>query len=539
VVLQFEVRADGSWHSPQVPANQSPQQARGLDREIDDTARRAGLLAELTNAVEFPALLAELPDAPLPTIAAAGSNLLAQTSAQTAQERRQLEQQLRFFEGNRRPAPNASLEPMHSSKESFGGKTADPGSKTFPVTKSVDFEQRQQRYQSAAQQSFVNQQVPPAPPNSGVPNGPVMEEDPFGMPEEEHVGVSRPVWIGDRLLLARRVGLNGETVIQGSWLDWPLVKRRLLSEARDLLPELDLAAVHENSINDPGRMLAGLPVRLVVNEHAVVGAVSPTLQWALWIGWCTVILATAAAAALLHGVMALSERRAAFVSSVTHELRTPLTTFRLYVQMLAGGMVPDAAQRQEYYQTLEREAERLTLLVENVLAYSRLERGRRPQALERVTVDRLLERIVPRLRHRSEQANMRCVVETTKEIGSHEFTTDLNVVEQILFNLVDNAAKYARDSTDRRIHLTANRDGQWVVFSVRDHGPGFEPRRRRKRMPAFSKSAQESAESAPGVGLGLALCRRLARQLGGCLELSGTLGGGATATLKLPVNGIG
>ena len=115
-------------------------------------------------------------------------------------------------------------------------------------------------------------------------------------------------------------------------------------------------------------------------------ALGPTLWWALLIGWGGAFLAVAAAAALLHGVMTLSERRAAFVSSVTHELRTPLTTFRMYAEMLANGMVPDAARRQEYYETLQRESERLTLLVENVLAYARLERGRKPQGQDRVTV---------------------------------------------------------------------------------------------------------------------------------------------------------
>src|SRR6187401_3474036 len=110
-----------------------------------------------------------------------------------------------------------------------------------------------------------------------------------------------------------------------------------------------------------------------------------------WLG--AVLLAVAVAAFLLQGVMTLSERRAAFVSSVTHELRTPLTTFRMYAEMLARGMVPDANRRQEYFTTLQREAERLTLLVENVLAYARLERGRKPQAQDRVTLRSLLDRV--------------------------------------------------------------------------------------------------------------------------------------------------
>ena len=226
-------------------------------------------------------------------------------------------------------------------------------------------------------------------------------------------------------------------------------------------------------------MLAGLPVRLVVNESTVSVGIGPTLQWALWLGWGAVLLAVAAAAALLHGVMTLSERRAAFVSSVTHELRTPLTTFRMYAEMLARGMVPDAKRRQEYFETLQRESERLTLLVENVLAYARLERGRKPQGQDRVTLAGLLDRIGPRLTQRAAQAGMECIIDLPRPLGegrgegeargtkapSHcplpkgeglrgavlpkgegldgEFITDSAVVEQILFNLVDNAAKYA------------------------------------------------------------------------------------------------
>jgi signal transduction histidine kinase len=261
---------------------------------------------------------------------------------------------------------------------------------------------------------------------------------------------------------------------------------------------------------------------------------SPALRWALWMGWGALVLATAAAAALLAGVIGLSERRAAFVSSVTHELRTPLTTFRMYSEMLARGMVPDAARRQAYLDTLQREAERLTLLVENVLAYARLERGRKPQAVDRVTVDGLLERVGPRLSQRATQAEMQCQVDVNEETRGRELITDTNVVEQILFNLVDNAAKYANGATDRRIHLNVAANGEWVRLAVSDHGPGIEQRRLGGRMQAFGKSAQESAESAPGVGLGLALCGRLARQLGGRLEFASTPGGGATVTLLLP-----
>src|SRR5207248_2198106 len=140
---------------------------------------------------------------------------------------------------------------------------------------------------------------------------------------------------------------SAQTFVQGSWLDWPQLKARLLAEATDLLPKAELTAVAGGGTSVPSRMLAGLPVRLVVGETAEAGSVEPALRWALEIGWGAALLAVIAAALLLQGVITLSERRAAFVSSVTHELRTPLTTFRMYAEMLARGMVPDANRRQE------------------------------------------------------------------------------------------------------------------------------------------------------------------------------------------------
>jgi signal transduction histidine kinase len=530
VLMQCEARPDGTWHSPQVPALQNGTSSHG-GLSSDAVQQRAAQLADLASAVTLPELLEELPDTPLPTAEMAGSNFLAQNSARTLDELAQLEKQIKFFESNRSipPAKQSPSVDEHDSPVSKGAPS--PSGKAKQIATAADFEQRVQRYQTSAQQNLFNrrqQEVAPtsAPVNYGV------NEGLFGTPDA-YVGVSRPLWIGERLLLARRVTWNGETFVQGCWLDWPKIKTRLLAEAVDLLPEADLAPVKDDAAADPGRMLAGLPVRLIVGEAAVVGAVGPALRTALWMGWGAVLLATAAAAALLHGVMTLSERRAAFVSSVTHELRTPLTTFRMYAEMLARGMVPDAQRRQEYFHTLEREAERLTLLVENVLAYARLERGRKPQAIECVTLKTLLDRIEPRLAHRAAQAGMQCEVHISPDAADVEFTTDLNVAEQILFNLVDNSAKYAREAADRRIHVDASRDGTWMKIAVRDHGPGISHARSSRTMRAFGKSAQESADTAPGVGLGLALCRRLARQLRGRLEIDRNAERGATVVLSL------
>jgi signal transduction histidine kinase len=529
VVCNFEATLDAGWRSPQVPEPALREFATACGVSPETLANHESRLIDLASGVDVKELLARLPNTSLPSLAAIGFNEDAVRNAQSVEQVSQLQKGLNFVEGNS-IVPNKSEE----LEELFGQQNPEAApaevkiANSPPLTKQSkidDYTARNQRYQNVAQKGILEQQQYMR--GSQVPSTPA--EQPA------MIGVSRPVWVGERLLLARRVDQAGKTFIQGAWLDWAKLKTRLLAETVGLAPDVDLAPVRGDGEIDPGRMLAGLPVRLVINSNPLGEAsMSGALRWSLWMGWGALVLAAVAAAALLGGVMALSERRAAFVSSVTHELRTPLTTFRMYAEMLARGMVPDAERRQEYLHTLERESERLTNLVENVLAYARLERGRRPHASDCVTPASLLERIGPRLVHRAEQAGMTCEIEVGPDAADIAFTTDQNVVEQILFNLVDNAAKYARSASDRRIHVKAQRNKGYVMFTVSDHGPGIPPRYRSGRIRPFGKSAEESAETAPGVGLGLALCGRLARELGGRLEIGGENVGGAEVSLQLP-----
>jgi hypothetical protein len=255
------------------------------------------------------------------------------------------------------------------------------------------------------------------------------------------------------------------------------------------------------------------------------------LRWALAAAWLALVAAAFAAAALLAGVLALSERRAAFVSSVTHELRTPLTTFRLYAGLLEEGMVPPA-DVPVYHATLRTEAERLAHLVENVLAYARLERGTAtPQAAPVPLVD-LLPRIVERASDRARQAGFAWQVTVAADARDMAVQADPAAVEQVLFNLVDNACKYGRGEPPS-IELSVARHGRGVALAVRDHGPGLPAREAARLFQPFRKSARDSAGTAPGVGLGLALARRLARQMGGELAAESPADDGARFVLWL------
>jgi len=345
----------------------------------------------------------------------------------------------------------------------------------------------------------------------------------------------KPLWLDGELVLARRVAVGGREYVQGCLLDWPAIRRWLVGSIEDLLPGAELEPIAGEAPEGEGRMLAALPVRLVPGALASFdpGPASP-IPLTLAVAWGCVLLAAAAVAALVGGVLRLSQRRAAFVSAVTHELRTPLTTFHMYTEMLGEGMVSDPARRQEYLNTLRSEAARLTHLVENVLAYARLERGRAGGRVEPIVLDRLLEPIRTRLADRAAAAGMELVVEADAPVRAATVRANPSAVEQILFNLVDNACKYAAGAADKRIHLIAGRDGDGVRLKVRDHGPGITRPAARRLFRPFRKSAREAANSAPGVGLGLALSKRLAQDMGARLGFDPAVAGGACFVLRLP-----
>jgi signal transduction histidine kinase len=184
---------------------------------------------------------------------------------------------------------------------------------------------------------------------------------------------------------------------------------------------------------------------------------------------------------------------------------------------------------------LEAEAARLSHLVENVLAYARIERGSAKTHTEYVGIGEILDRVLPRLRQRATQASMDIAVEADEEDRRVKLRVDVSALEQILFNLVDNACKYAAPrAADRTIHVQAVKRGPIAMLRVRDHGGGIAPSERRSIFRPFHKSADQAAHTAPGVGLGLALCVRLSKALGGKLSLEKVPGWGASFVLELP-----
>lgn len=324
-------------------------------------------------------------------------------------------------------------------------------------------------------------------------------------------------WMEGDLVLLRRVRRGDARLLQGTWLDWPALRELLLAQVEAVVPASHLQRVDGEA--DPGRRLALLPARLVPGPMPETEPRDWTpVRLSLAAAWVAAFLGLVGVGSLLKASVTLSERRADFVSAVTHELRTPLTTFRLYSEMLLEGMVP-AEERPSYLAILKREADRLGHLVENVLTFSRLDRRAAAERIETLLLADLLERVVPRLRDRAAQEGLAFEMESGPGAAEARVRVDVAGAEQILLNLVDNACKYA---PGRPLHLAAILRDRHAVLRLHDHGPGIEPRDRRRIFRPFHRSAARAAGSAPGVGLGLALSRRLARRMGGDLRLAGS-----------------
>ncbi|MEM9557898.1 MAG: HAMP domain-containing sensor histidine kinase [Acidobacteriota bacterium] len=325
----------------------------------------------------------------------------------------------------------------------------------------------------------------------------------------------RPLWIDGRLLLVRRIVRGGDEAVQGLVLDAQATRGWLLDQVRDLLPGADLVPAAQDDA-DPGRRLALLPWRLVPGEPPPVATAS-SVRGSLVLAIGATALALLALVLLVAGGLHLARRRGDFAAAVVHELRTPLTTFRLYTELLAEDQVP-ARERPRLLNTLRREADRLGHLVENVLAYARLEHTRapRPEALE---LRSWLVDMLPELENLADDAGFQldARIDTASESNEEIHVVAEGVgLERILHNLLSNSLRYAAGT--ERLELTVRAGDRLVTIDWRDYGPGIERATWRRLVRPFHRARRESAAGADGLGLGLALSRQLARRWGGELK---------------------
>ena len=364
----------------------------------------------------------------------------------------------------------------------------------------------------------------------------------FDPKEPIEVGPLVPAWEGEaqqrRLSFARVVSEGEQLGNQTFYFQWDPLSALLIEEVADLFPEarLEPAEVAIAPEEDVADRLGSLPARLLVdplgpNAHADSG-----LRATLVAAWLLGLAALAGFGLALRSGLADAARQRRFTRAVTHELRTPLTTFRMYSEMLAADMVPEE-RRHEYLHALENESGRLGALVENVLAHAQLEERSKAPARESLVLEGVVARHLPALERRSVLAGTQLTV-ALGDAGPLRASTDAERVGQILNNLVDNACKYGAPPEGHHVGAPIRIEGRceerYLALIVRDSGAGIPVDKRAAIFRPFDRAGREESDPAPGVGLGLALCKDLAQALGGSLELEPPDGAGCAFALRLP-----
>jgi two-component system phosphate regulon sensor histidine kinase PhoR len=343
-----------------------------------------------------------------------------------------------------------------------------------------------------------------------------------------------------------------------------LVRHDLEAIARELLPQVvpdpgsPDPTSRVNVVDDDGKVVFGPPlnksdllvaVRFPTTLYAWRLQVAPasgdelTIQarrrrlgeMALLALSCVVVLAGVVVVLLANAQeRKLHAMRADFVANVSHELKTPLALVRMFGELLMTGRVANEEKRTQYLQIIVRESERLTALIENVLDFARVEKGKVAYDFAPGDLGGVVARAVEACRYRAETEGMRLEIDAAPELP--EVVMDERAMQLVVINLVENALKYAPGTEVVRVEVGGHDDV--ATIAVIDRGPGIAEGDRERIFERFYRGKSARGGQVRGSGIGLALVDHIADAHGGRVEVrDGEKGKGAVFVVTLPVRG--
>jgi two-component system, OmpR family, sensor histidine kinase KdpD len=225
--------------------------------------------------------------------------------------------------------------------------------------------------------------------------------------------------------------------------------------------------------------------------------------------------------------------RTALLAAVSHDLRTPLHAIKTAATSMTSDEVSFShEQMRELSETIDKETDRLTALVENLLDMSRLQAGALPVSACPTAVADVLHAAVASLPASEPAIAIDPGVETLPAVYA-----DPGLLERALANVISNAQKWS--PSDTPVRLLAGVTGGHVQLRVVDRGPGIPPDRREQLFKPFQRLGDHPVPGRSGLGLGLAIAHGFVEAIGGELTLEDTPGGGATFVFTLPTAAVG
>jgi len=225
----------------------------------------------------------------------------------------------------------------------------------------------------------------------------------------------------------------------------------------------------------------------------------------------------------------LERQREEFVANVSHELRTPLSLIKGYVETLLDGARNDPAVAERFLKIIERNTQRLDLLIQDLLTISALESNRMKLDLHPVNLHSLAEKVLSDLGSKAE-VKATSLVNELPPLSAHG---DVNRLDQVFANLVDNAIKYGRLNGQVTVGGKKLESGALEVF-VRDDGPGIPPDSIDRVFERFYRVDKARSRDQGGTGLGLSIVKHIVHAHGGEVWAESEFGRGATFYFTLP-----
>ncbi len=231
----------------------------------------------------------------------------------------------------------------------------------------------------------------------------------------------------------------------------------------------------------------------------------------------------------LTRVRRLETVRRDFISNVSHELRTPLASLKALTETLRDGALEDPKAAQRFLGRIETEVDALTQMTSELLELTRIESGQVPLEMKAVTPHKLLDSAADRMRAQAERAGLSLRIEILP--GIPDVRADAVRLEQVLVNLIHNAVKFTLPGGE--VVLSAQTEGDFICFSVRDTGAGIPEDDLERIFERFYKA--DRARSGGGTGLGLSIARHIVEAHGGRIWAKSREGAGSTFNFTVPL----
>ena len=246
----------------------------------------------------------------------------------------------------------------------------------------------------------------------------------------------------------------------------------------------------------------------------------------------SIVAGAAFALAALSRQWRNTELKSEFVSALSHDLRKPLTSIRMFSEMLKDKRVGDQQAKEDYYKIINTESERLTQLANNILDFSRIERGRKKYEFKPENIANIATDTVDHFK--AFMAEKACQVNMELKDDFPPLNIDPSSISQALMNLLANAAKFS--PPDKEIKVNLLKDQKNVIIEVIDQGIGIPKNEQMKIFQRFYRSSQRGVKDTEGSGLGLTLVKHIARAHNGRVAVESEEGKGSKFSLILPIS---